>query len=794
MKKFQGRRVHIFDGCFLARAIPCLMVSLWCAWSLSACKKTGAGSEVALRVPSALAVAGNLVFVANAGEDTVQVVQLTDDVSTFSFVPSPTIFFPLRIPAGPLPNALATLPMPSDGNAHALVAVLSRAEGSLRIIDADPNVLALSADATRTDAVTAAVLSVGGVDAVPMAMVASPVSCATPQTPACRGHVYVALSALGQIAEVEISGGMATEANQYKHAVRMRLTAVYDVGGTPTRLAMHPSGAMLYITDADAPELLQLAITTTPSAVAGTLVRQDVGASGGPVAVSQDGNYVLVGRTAFNDVVIFDVSDPAHGITQVAANGRASPTPRCLRACGAADPSAPAVCTDTFPTDTTLCVAPNGYEVAPGTVPYRALYLDLSPAVIATFGASAAGAPVSVRMPAMAAACAPTTIASDGTVTTSTTVRVDRSYAQFAAVMGLDGSMQFIGLPSSAATASDTAITEPEVMSSMHCQTPTLTRVTEKADGIAVDDAVALKDFLAPCPAHPADTARIACLQTDDGLAGVLAWSGQSLDRHWLLAWEGVLVDRSVGGGQLNAGGELIDSGADLQGSGVRVGDWVEIVTNPVATAPASCPSELCGRNRKITAVGTDGAGRSRLVMADPIDPACFGTGSPIVQYTVRVGETFATTSPTGAVVRLAPGASYGPGRAVGDGQRIAFALQPLGDTLTAESLAALSACERYESDGRPKAGMLPFMSRKAPVGFKLMDPFKAITSGIQFDAQGAGSGNVGHLPTAMVVASRSGGAQPVAFVTYGATNALLAFVPFDSANLFGPSQYRVFR
>ena len=69
------------------------------------------------------------LFVANSGEDAVQLLELGSDLSKLDFVYSPANYFPLRIPAGPGPTDLAGS---YDGR---FVVVLDTITESLRLID-----------------------------------------------------------------------------------------------------------------------------------------------------------------------------------------------------------------------------------------------------------------------------------------------------------------------------------------------------------------------------------------------------------------------------------------------------------------------------------------------------------------------------------------------------------------------------------------------------------------------------------------------------------------------------------
>ena len=74
------------------------------------CGQTEVGVDANFATPSGLAVAGTDVkrlFVSNYGEDSLQVLSLTDSLADLNFVAGPAKYFPLRIPAGSGPTDLA---------------------------------------------------------------------------------------------------------------------------------------------------------------------------------------------------------------------------------------------------------------------------------------------------------------------------------------------------------------------------------------------------------------------------------------------------------------------------------------------------------------------------------------------------------------------------------------------------------------------------------------------------------------------------------------------------------------
>ncbi|HET6346063.1 MAG TPA: hypothetical protein VFH51_14095, partial [Myxococcota bacterium] len=363
-----------------------------------ACSESTRVPNVEFSGPGGMVVAGtnfDHLFVANTGTDAVQVARLTRELRDVDMVPAPARYFPLHIPAGPNPTELAAT---HDGR---YVLALDIIDNTLRVIDGDAMRLVLD---TRRGVTPAPLLKLplNPREGLPAGMAGSPLPC---DRAGCLGRAFIAMRAAGTILAVDVLEPAAG-------SVALEVSRIYPVGGAPLRLAAHPTEALLYMTDAASPELVQLNLTT------GKLVRAPLGGVGGPIAVSED--WIAVGRPETRDVVVLTgaggkiIEGP---FSAVDANPVFTPPPMCLQACAGADPDS---CRGAHEADLGVCGSEVGLVSGPGT-PYGAVYTGTLPAQL------------SFLHHEITEKCGPQ---DDAPKTT---------FADGIAVAGLDGAIHFIG-------------------------------------------------------------------------------------------------------------------------------------------------------------------------------------------------------------------------------------------------------------------------------------------------------------------------------------------------------------
>lgn len=711
------------SGRRLPRACHIWWTTLVCAFA-AGCAQEPPGLDAAFRVPSGLALAGpaesRYLFVANSNEDSLQVVELGANASQVRLVDSPAQYFPLRIPAGPEPTDLAATP----GGAY--VVVLNPTIRSVRVVDTE------TLRRVRTADGDAFVGQVGAPDSQPAALVADPSECDEP----CLGRFYVALRRQGRIAHFALERDGET--------LSWRALENYDVGGSPNALAVHPDGSTVFAADVAQNAVLRLTLSD------GSVVRRPLDTAPGALAVSRDGQVVLVSRPRWQDVLLLEEPNGAE-FGALDANTRLAPSFRCINACAEDGP-----CTQVHPADQAMCIQAEGLATSDTGV-YSGLYLGLPVAQLLPLGSSA-------NHPELRVHCS----GSDAR----------RRFSEYALAVGLNGSIRFIGLRRANGDLS------PELASSGWCQAPELLPPEAESDAGAPQP---LEQVLAGCPSTPGDRQRVQCVTS--GAAGVLTFPGRTGEQRWRLRWEGVLPDlqRSQGGGRLlSEGTRFTDTGINLANTNVQPGDWLQILTPPQPTAACQealgGASEQCALERAIDAI--EGG---ELVLREPVEPSCFMPDMSIA-YQVRAGGQYLVFRDGQLLGRLEPGERLGPSGTVAPESSVVFQTQAF------EPRLALSACERYDAAGRPREPLAAALRRDGLLGFRVRDPFAPIRAGQQFDGAGQEAGTVGALPAGVAVAPPTEDAEALVFVSYPTANAILGFAPFETLGLFEPERYQVIR
>lgn len=684
----------------------------------TACSDTATEVDATFATPSGLAIAGTdakRLFVSNFSEDALQVLDLTDSLDNLDFVSGPAKYFPLRIPAGTGPTDLAATP---DGR---YILVLNPVTEVIRLIDADA-----LAPVLRSDGEGAMSVDLGPFGTRPTSLVASPIACEAP----CIGRAYVSLSGSGAVAEVEVHEGGTLVPSAY-----------YDVGGEPGRLAIHPSGQLLFVTDTSAEEVVRIDLET------GTNERRQIGGVGGPIAVSRDGEIVIVGRPAYQDLVILDAADGA-GMVELDTNALFGPLPACQQCCadtdaavcGALGYDSEASCADAHPGDATICIGSDGLQSVPGE-PYRAVFVGSTPAQIVTLGESSGHPPLEV-------ACTRPATTEEKEALKVDLVTESRSYTEFAVVVSLAGTATFVALRGGAGETP-----EPALVTSRWCQTPSATSVDD-GDSSTIEEPAGR--VLTNCPATPAERSRIQCQSDESGSFGVSylpGWSNPEPSllaaanttssswnlQQWTLRWEAVLPTFSSfqHAGVINEDGSFTDIATDfgffairprtmIEGSAFEptdcdapadeiafAGDIVQITTEPIdrdgcgAAIGQQTNEDNCLFERRIVGMTEDEDGVTSLqvcpplVERDPSNPAvilrdyrtCFDDGGAI-DFVLRVGNQFIATPLSGQTVRVGPGERIGPGGNREHSLGVSFGVR------AGEARAADAACDRYGTDG----------------------------------------------------------------------------------------------
>lgn len=730
--------------------------ALGIASTVAACGGRDPAATTLFAGPGQVAVAGaakDRVFVANRGTDSVQVLQLTEQLSDSDFVASQARYFPLNLSVGAEPTELAA------AGHGAFVFVLDSIDGTVSVIDA------IALRVLKDDTGARLRVPIGDVASQPRGIVGhTPATCTAsvqPDKGACVARAYVSLKALGSIAVVDLRIDAAGTAS-------LVVDNQYRVGGAPQGLAMG-GGDALFVTDDASPNVVRVSLPNA-SNLTPSIDRIAIGVPAASIAVTD--TAVAVTRPAYGDVLVLTRSDDATASvdtgTLAARDGDPSfaPLPRCLQDCNATTDTCPSA----HPADRALCVSADGYGQPAEAAPYGGLPTRGVPQALAALPASYLAQP-------FVAHCLGGTDTMD--------------FASGFAVASLGGAVELIGL---------LADGTPRLVDAAFCRPPTLHAV----DGSPGD----LATVLASCPAHPARN-RFACAAVDgadtDNTAAALVLRGQDGERVGL-AWEGVLPggDGSAGGAVLSADGTTLRrasrDGLDFaqawnvraaNGSAQR-GDIVEVITGPVDSEACQAAgldvTTPCARERRIAAF-IDADPRSGqptgIVLDAPLPAACF-VGD--IAYRLRVGDGFlagrldaSNRLDLTTLARLSPGERYGPPAPQAVSLPLSFALRDDLDTGS-----TLSPCERYAADGRARVRAPAWRSRLGISAVRVDDPARPLQLAAAYDPAGRIVRQWGFMPHALTFVPHDsvGGLRLV--VSFAGSNAVYVTAATSSRDLLG--------
>lgn len=724
-------RLRLFISCSLAACLA------------AACSSSSTITAATLNAPGGMVVAGpahDRLFIANANENALQVAVLNSTLTALEFERGDALHFPLRVLAGPQPGAIAATP---DGR---YIVVLNGSGETLRLIDAK----ALE-PATTKEPRTAIAVVAGPPGSAPADLVAAATGPATACTAPCRGRFFVSLSGAGAVAAFEV--------RVVDDEPELVATRIYDVRGsgaeataTPGKLAPHPDGALLFVTDTTNDEVIRLDLQS-----GAVLDRLAVGDTPGPIAVSTDGTVLIAGRPRLRDLVLFGALTSA-APSPLPANPVFAPALSCIDTCDLPDVK----CREEHVALASVCgrAGDDGLALAPGTSDYQALYLPGVPLRLLPIGAD----------PSTAARQLKVTCADDTTAPPST-------FDQWVMVALSNGELTYVSLRPGG--SSELA---PALVSTHDCKAPSLVMATKSIKPTL--EAPPLEQILAACPPTPEGHGRFRCT----GAPGVVVFPGVTGIQSWTLDWEGTIVTRAAGG-TFTPDKKFKDIVNDLGSIGVKEGDTLQITT-PLRGDPA-CTASLttqdagkpCHLEWRVTAVDTDDDGATLLTLTPPApEPAaaCWPTDGSI-GYTIRAGGKYWLSVNGTAVGRADWGTTVGPGGTVGESATALFTLASSGIPKPSGN-----ACADYDAAGTfiGSIEQQKLYSRGNAFAFVVSDAFKAYQP--RYTTTNTGSAIAGTLPSDMklvqlpAAAGQTEGAWAV-FVSFGASNSILGLFPFDT-------------
>ncbi len=721
--------------------------------TLAACAENPVIFEVSLEQPSAVVFA--------------------DGLKEVSFVASQAIYFPLRIPSGPAPEAMLAT---EDGR---FVAILDWMTERVQFLDADALSFA-TANGVQLD------LDLGA-GSKPHSLALVP-GCGA----GCSGRIAVSLEGLGSVAVFEVR-------ESDDGVVSVGELNVFDVGGAPSALAVAPDSSVVFVSDSASNDVIRLELDT------GSTERLDVGGIPGALAVSTDGSRLLVTRSAYKDAVV--VEGLAAGMQVVDANARVGPVPSCVPACDDARDAAEQ-CPGAHPADLALCSDDTSglTSAAEAGNVYKGLYFGFVPSAVRALGVAASN-------PVLDTPCCLDSLLEDDSEACDE--YVNKRWDEYFVVAGLDGNVVFVG------GVSDGELVKPAILTQGWCRGAGLQAAESQEDATDTSAEPTTLDpslVLEGCPSLPDGRVRFLCVEDEALGFGVGLLPGRRPKTSFTIEWEGMVstgslslpnLERSAGGGTLEVvDGEtyLGDTGINLSAFGDNLisqedalfaglcsadgspcGDIVEFI-EPLLGEPACVealgdePVDGCSLERRILSVDSDGDGALRLDRAVP--EACLPQSGRIA-YRIRMGDAYRIYM-NGETYRALPGANFGVG---GDGAYRESVVMTIKNTEL--DYRALGACARYGESGLLVAEPAFTRDLRAEVDVydglfdirdegTLSEAAYSLRVDVLYDADGRQRGAGQALPQlhqGMAVYDRDP-ANPIIFNAYAASDALIGFIP----------------
>lgn len=719
-----------------------------------ACNSNTNFTTTVLATPIGVAVAGPddapLVFVANAEEDTIQMLRIPQFISDTNFVRGPARYFPLRIQVGAHPTKLA----PSDPDPTLFNSFGEQTGGVEYVVVLD---MAINAEGAPIPSMAELSLvnaiqqipqfrPVGGVGqerqervrfafadsgSIAADMVGSPIPCAQlpSGTAACKGRYYVAMEEEGTVLAIDLVPPRdGTPANNILPNVPwFAIAASYTVGGYPHKLAISPDGAYLFVADAAEAKVTRVGLSASNQ---GAIEQRDIGGIPGPLAVSADNTTLLVGRPLQRDIIVMDGANTSSWAI-FDANGIYAPQPRCLFACTGDDTS----CEGAYDSDRELCVDITGLH-ATSDPAYPAIYMENVPALITTLGRSRNNNQLLYDCRDV-----DLDVNNDGRLSTSESDRnstISIGYDEYAMVITegdrLTGNV--VWLPLKARQGGPLA---PLVANNACARTSIDVSASFTETGAvfngALDPLYQIGRYLGPCPTAP-ERNRFSCFNDPSGgsfviLPGNTPVTNNSFDgaiQHqatFNFRWEGILqgLDRSNGGGELVDMGTtasvttetttldipvtdtLTDVGLDYSAfERIKPQDILQILstptTDPTCTAYLAAQgqsSAVCGFERRVRDVYPLPGGTPAIVFDGPRIPVSCFLNQGRIAYRVRAGHQFLVDRNNGPAWRIGLDEQFGPGGQAGQTEPVMFRFR---DDLV-DIAPDVSACNRYDVQGR---------------------------------------------------------------------------------------------
>jgi len=602
----------------------------FCVLLLSACPSRIESVDADLSNPGALVLAGknkDKIFLANRGEDNLQVVALGDSLSESSFVNGPIQFLPLRIPCGGQPEKLVAS---DDGD---YVVFHDASHNTLGVVDAENYLLRLGFGASSSGFSFATWLE------APAALVAGE-ACSD-----CLVHFFVSLPKSQKILELKLLS---------EEVLSIELVRVWSIdSGYPEHL-IYTENNILFASDQQAARVWEIdlgAPEEAPTAI-------DIASRAGALTWSEKSKTLFVARPAMEDVLAIDLSGDTPEILDL--NARFAPTPECLLAC---EEETEPLCIQQHLADQALCVQAGGFDAPTEATPYTALFMaSKTQSMVVVDGAAS-----------------------------ETTLAIECNDAQeehetLLVSAGLDGSFRFASLDALAdggqASLVNTAWCEENTLTQ-------LAGAELSAYLAPCLSAPSGRERFTCLQGDASDASGVLIMAGQSrSHKWSLIWEDIILSREHgggVVAQDGSFYDIGV---DLGAVSVTLKEQDDASSAG-HLGDVLEILSEPRLEDEA-CSIEdyqgLCTLERRI--VGQQEiAGRTHYILDQPLNPACFGLDGSVA-YRLRAADHFGLYQDDNRIAYIQPGERFGPGGDVGHAAKTMFALQALAAQSSLEACA----------------------------------------------------------------------------------------------------------
>ena len=588
-----------------------------CVFLLSACPSKQDSLEANLNNPGTLILAGvnkDKIFIANRGEDNLQVLTLGDTLQDADFVSGPVQFLPLRVPCGGQVEYL----LASDAGAY--VVFHDASHNSLGVVDAQTYLVEMGGGSTLGG------FSFSSWAGAPAAMVAKE-SCDD-----CLLNFFVSLPKAQKILQLKLKS---------EDALSIELVREWTMDSGKPESLIYTENNILFASDQDSTLLWRIDLATPEEAPTSI----DIAARAGALSWSVKSKTLFVARPALEDVLAIDVSGDTPTVLDLNVNF--APTPECLLAC---EQETEPLCVQQHLADQALCVEDTGFELPADAAAYTALFMASKTQSMAVVDGAASETALTIE-------CGD----------------IEQEHQEVLVSAGYDGALRFASLDAlsagGAASLVDTAWCEENTLTKLAGAelsaylAPCLSAPSgrERFSCLESDTGGVL---IMPGQSRTHQWS--------------LIWEDVILDREHgggVVTPEGTFYDIGVDLGAVAVTLQDQDDTAN-QGHLGDILEILSEPRGDNEACTSQSDQGLCQLERRI--VGREEiAGQTHYILDAPLESECFGSDGSIA-YRIRAADRFGLYQNENRIAFIEPGQRFGPGGDVGLGAKMMFALKAL--------------------------------------------------------------------------------------------------------------------